>query len=59
MLGAADGAPPPNVGAHLVPWIDSMFCTGSLAAGGALLVRLTDAAGSSNVQVVESELRIP
>jgi hypothetical protein len=59
MLGAADGTPPPNVGAHLVPWIDAAFCSGALAADGALLVRLRATAGSSNVQVVESELRIP
>jgi hypothetical protein len=59
MLGAADGTPPPNVGAHLVPWIDAMFCSKPLAAGGALLVRLRATAGSSNIQVVESELRLP
>jgi len=42
-----------------VPWIDAMFCTGALAADGALLLRLHATAGSSNLQVVESELRIP
>ena len=59
LLGAADGGPPAGAGFHLATWIDEMICSDTLAADGALIVRIRDVAGSSSAAVVESQLIIP